>query len=52
MDDVISGFHVPSNGQVNPLDVTAALAKGAKAKGGQIFVGGRVGAIVFGKGNN
>ena len=35
--DVLAGFHVPSNGQVNPLDVTVAMAKGAKANGGQIF---------------
>ncbi|MGX9355659.1 FAD-dependent oxidoreductase [Roseobacteraceae bacterium S113] len=37
IDDVRSGFFVPSNGQVNPLDVTMALAKGAKQQGGQIF---------------
>lgn len=35
--DVLGGFLVPSNGQVNPLDVTQALAKGAKARGSQIF---------------
>ncbi len=35
--DVHCGFLVPSNGQVNPLDVTQALAKGAKARGAQIF---------------
>ena len=33
-DDVVSALYAPSNGQVNPLDVTIALAKGAKAKGG------------------
>ncbi|MGJ8547672.1 MAG: FAD-dependent oxidoreductase [Sulfitobacter sp.] len=37
IDDVKSGFFVPSNGQVNPLDVTVALSKGARAKGGQVF---------------
>lgn len=37
IDDVRSGFFVPSNGQVNPLDVTVALAKGARQQGGQIF---------------
>lgn len=36
-DDVLSGFYVPSNGQVNPLDTTMALAKGARNKGGRIF---------------
>ncbi|NEH37647.1 FAD-dependent oxidoreductase (plasmid) [Rhizobium ruizarguesonis] len=35
--DVHCGFLVPSNGQVNPLDVTQALAKGAKARGCKIF---------------
>ena len=35
--DVLGGFFVPSNGQVNPMDVTQALAKGAKAKGALIF---------------
>ncbi len=35
--DVHCGFLVPSNGQVNPLDVTQALAKGAKARGSKIF---------------
>ncbi len=37
VDDVLSGFHVPTNGQVNPLDVTVALAKGARQKGAQVF---------------
>ncbi|MDG1416070.1 MAG: FAD-binding oxidoreductase, partial [Alphaproteobacteria bacterium] len=36
-DDVLSAFYVPANGQVNPLDTTVALAKGAKNRGGQIF---------------
>lgn len=34
---VIGGFFVPSNGQVNPLDVTQALAKGARQRGARIF---------------
>ena len=37
IDDVLSGFFVPSNGQVNPLDVTIALSKGARQKCGQGF---------------
>ncbi len=37
IDDVQSGFFVPSNGQVNPLDVTIALSKGARQKGAQVF---------------
>lgn len=35
--DVKGGFLVPGNGQVNPLDVTQALARGARQKGAQIF---------------
>ncbi len=37
VDDVLSGFHVPTNGQVNPLDVTVALAKGARQLGAKVF---------------
>ncbi|MEM6942023.1 MAG: FAD-dependent oxidoreductase, partial [Pseudomonadota bacterium] len=37
IDDVKSGFFVPSNGQVNSLDVTVALSKGARQKGAQVF---------------
>jgi 4-methylaminobutanoate oxidase (formaldehyde-forming) len=36
-DGVLGGFLVPSNGQVNPMDVTTALAKGARQQGAQIF---------------
>lgn len=36
-DDVKSGFFVPSNGQVNPLDVSAALEKGARNLGASRF---------------
>ena len=35
--DVLGGFFVPSNGQVNPLDVTQAMARGARAGGARIF---------------
>lgn len=37
IDDVTGGLFVPSNGQVNPLDVTLALSKGARQNGAQIF---------------
>lgn len=36
-DGVRGGFFVPSNGQVNPLDVTQALARGAKNNGSLVF---------------
>ncbi len=32
-----AGFYVPGDGRVNPVDVTMALAKGARANGVQIF---------------
>ncbi len=41
VDDVRSGFFVPSNGQVNPLDVTMALSRGARQKGAQVVEGTR-----------
>ena len=59
-DDVRAGFYVPSNGQVNPLDVTTAMAKGARAQGGRIFentaatrlvlTGGKVTAVTTDRG--
>ena len=35
--DVLGGQIVPSNGQVNPLDVTSALIKGARLNGGKVL---------------
>lgn len=46
-DDVKSAFFVPSNGQVNPLDVTVALSKGARAQGAQIFENTKVTELVI-----
>jgi 4-methylaminobutanoate oxidase (formaldehyde-forming) len=37
VDDVLGGQFVPSNGQVNPLDVTTALFKGARQLGARAF---------------
>jgi 4-methylaminobutanoate oxidase (formaldehyde-forming) len=36
-DDVIAGFINPGDGVINPIDVTMALAKGAKTGGVQIY---------------
>jgi glycine cleavage system T protein len=36
-DDVIGGTWVATDGQVNPIDVTQAFARGARADGAQIF---------------
>jgi glycine/D-amino acid oxidase-like deaminating enzyme len=36
-DDILAGFLTPGDGRVNPVDVTMALAKGARMDGVQIF---------------
>ena len=37
IDDVIGGIHIPSDGYANAVDITQALAKGARTSGVQIF---------------
>lgn len=39
VDDVLAGFYVPDDGRVNPVDVTRALAKGARMQGARILEG-------------
>jgi heterotetrameric sarcosine oxidase gamma subunit len=39
VDDVLAGFYVADDGRVNPVDVTMALAKGAKMGGVNIITG-------------
>jgi len=39
VDDVLAGFHIPGDGRVNPVDVTMALAKGARMRGVRILEG-------------
>jgi 4-methylaminobutanoate oxidase (formaldehyde-forming) len=36
-DDILAGFYSSGDGRVNPIDVTMALAKGARMDGVQIF---------------
>jgi glycine cleavage system T protein len=36
-DDVVGGTWIPTDGQVNPIDVTQALARGARAGGARIL---------------
>ena len=36
-EDVIGGIHIPSDGYANAVDITQALAKGARTAGVQIF---------------
>src|SRR3954447_22290183 len=39
VDDVLAGFHVADDGRANPVDVTMALAKGARRHGATILEG-------------
>src|SRR5215831_13876663 len=39
VDDVLAGFYIPADGRVNPVDVTMALAKGARLRGARIIEG-------------
>jgi len=39
VDDVLAGFYVAEDGRANPVDVTMALAKGARMKGATIIEG-------------
>ncbi|HYC15309.1 MAG TPA: FAD-dependent oxidoreductase, partial [Stellaceae bacterium] len=43
--DVVGGVFIPKDGQVNPVDVTMALAKGATRRGARIFEETKVTAI-------
>ncbi|MBM6400621.1 GcvT family protein [Phycicoccus sonneratiae] len=45
-DDLVGGFHVPGDGRVNPVDLTMALAKGARAHGVRVVEGVRVEQVV------
>ena len=49
-DDVIGGIHIPSDGYGNAVDITQALAKGARAGGARIFQNVPVTAIRTGAG--
>ena len=44
-DDVIGGIHIPSDGYANAIDVTQALAKGARKGGVQVIQNCKVTAI-------
>jgi 4-methylaminobutanoate oxidase (formaldehyde-forming) len=41
-DDILAGFYVKDDGRANPVDVTMALAKGARLAGATIVEGVRV----------
>ncbi len=44
-EDVLGSVYIPSDGKVNPVDVTQALVKGARAGGAMIFEDTKVTAI-------
>jgi len=37
VEGILAGFYSPSDGRINPVDVTMALARGARMKGVRIF---------------
>ena len=41
VDDILAGFYVKDDGRANPVDVTMALAKGARMAGARIIEGVR-----------
>lgn len=38
-DDVLAGFYIKGDGRANPVDITMALAKGARQRGARIIEG-------------
>ena len=48
--DMVGGVFLPRDGQVNPTDVTQAMAKGARTGGAQIFENTKVTGIKTAKG--
>ncbi|EAP99887.1 putative oxidoreductase protein [Janibacter sp. HTCC2649] len=46
MDGLISGFHVPGDGRVNPVDLTMSLARGARNLGVRIVEGVTAGDVI------
>jgi 4-methylaminobutanoate oxidase (formaldehyde-forming) len=45
-DDLFGGIHIPSDGYANAIDITQALAKGAREGGAQIFQNTQVNRIL------
>ena len=50
IEDIVGAVHIPKDGQINPLDVVQAYAKGAKALGASIFENIKVTDIIVEKG--
>ena len=45
-DDLFGGIHIPSDGYANAVDITQALAKGAKQRGARLFTHTKVKAVL------
>ncbi len=45
-DDLYGGIHIPSDGYANAVDITQAMAKGARSRGAQVFQNTKVTAIL------
>ncbi|MFT5501042.1 MAG: glycine cleavage system aminomethyltransferase T/glycine [Woeseiaceae bacterium] len=45
-DDLVGGIHIPSDGYANAVDITQALAKGARNRGASIFQDSKVTQIL------
>ena len=46
VDDILAGFYVADDGRANPVDVTMALAKGARMAGAKLIEGVRVDGVL------
>ncbi len=51
-DDVLAGFYVPGDGRANPVDVTMALAKGARRRGVRVAEGVAVEQVLVERGGS
>ncbi|HNN96544.1 MAG TPA: FAD-dependent oxidoreductase, partial [Pseudomonadota bacterium] len=51
VSDIEAGFYVRGDGRVDPVDVTRALAKGAKLRGAKIFEGVPVQSVLQSRGS-
>jgi 4-methylaminobutanoate oxidase (formaldehyde-forming) len=49
-DDILAGFHVEGDGRANPVDVTMALAQGARLAGARIVEGVAVTQVLHRRG--
>ncbi|MCM2293941.1 FAD-dependent oxidoreductase [Allorhizobium sp. BGMRC 0089] len=47
LDGIVGGTWIPSNGSINPVDLTNALAKGARGRGVKIFENTKVEEIII-----